>query len=795
MSYWLKATGLIAAVFFGLTAEILRADDAALSVLKARCMDCHTADEKNGGVELAGIKSQQTATHQRRKLRKALAQVEAGLMPPADAEQLTPEEKTKLIKWLRETIENINAKDLMFADPGPALVRRLTVAEYNNTIRDLLGFEFNAATIGISDDFSESNPFGNMAAASDISPALLEKYFAAADNVLDKFFGSELKTNFDGDLEERARSGRERLFGLKTNEWRNPRAEIKPPEGIEAAEYGRNIVEAFARRAYRGAATANDIDLLVKLHAQANERGFGYVASVRAAMKAVLVSPKFLLRIEHDRPGKKAFRVSDPELAVRLSYFLWSSMPDEELMEIAGRGTLSAPGPSPELVKYPVTAMFAKPDVDKPFDNDQRRVFDGDLETFQDGPDADSRWFVADFGRPRKLERLRFAPRIELEQRMQGGLFEASNAADFSSGVKELLRITEPPKKGWNSVELGDVGEFRYVRYTPPKNSWGNIAEMEIRGREEGTVLEQQVRRMLADPKSSAITSQFAMRWLQVNRLPTARPSTEFFPEFNADVRKALADEASLFFDSIRKDNLSVLTLLAADYTFVNEELAKFYKLPAVMGKEMRRIELPADSHRGGVLSMGSVLALTSHTSRTSPTLRGKWILEVIFGSPPPPPPANVSQIKEEPGQAKEVKTFREKLAQHAQDATCAACHKKLDPLGFALDQYNAVGLWREKDGDRQLDTSGELPGGIKLNGASDLKRVILDRKDDFVRNLVEQMSIYALGRELDYHDDYLVKSAVDRLKANDYRFDQLILAIVKSRPFQYRRGLDQVSE
>jgi hypothetical protein len=276
---------------------------------------------------------------------------------------------------------------------------------------------------------------------------------------------------------------------------------------------------------------------------------------------------------------------------------------------------------------------------------------------------------------------------------------------------------------------------------------------------------------------------------LQINKLPVARPSTEFFPEFNGNIRQAMFDETVLFFDSLRKENRSVLELLDADYTFLNEELAKYYGLPEVKGKEMQRVSLKPEDHRGGLLGMGSVLSLTSHTSRTSPTMRGKWILEVVFGTPPPPPPANVSQIKEEPGKKKEAQTFREKLAQHAQDPSCTSCHRKMDPLGFALDNFNAVGRWRDKQGEQPLDVTGELPSGEKLNGIADLKRVILSRKDDFVRNLSEQMLNYAIGRELEDTDDCPVRQITNQLKSNDYRFSTLVLEIVKSYPFQYRKN------
>jgi hypothetical protein len=216
-----------------------------------------------------------------------------------------------------------------------------------------------------------------------------------------------------------------------------------------------------------------------------------------------------------------------------------------------------------------------------------------------------------------------------------------------------------------------------------------------------------------------------------------------------------------------------------------------FTACPRVKGKELRRVTLLPEHHRGGLLGMGSMLAVTSHTSRTSPTLRGKWILEVVFGTPPPPPPANVIQIKEEPDKKKaEAETFRQKLEQHARDASCAACHRKMDPLGYALDNFDAVGRWREKHGEQLLDVSGKLPTGQMLNGAGDLKRVLLERKDEFTRNMIEQYLVYALGRELGDYDDCPVQGIAQRLKAEDYRYSTLVLEIVKSYPFLQRKNI-----
>ena len=282
---------------------------------------------------------------------------------------------------------------------------------------------------------------------------------------------------------------------------------------------------------------------------------------------------------------------------------------------------------------------------------------------------------------------------------------------------------------------------------------------------------------------------------MQLRKLADARPSTEFFPTFNQTMRQAMYDEAATFFDKLREEDRPILDLLDADYTYVNEDLAKHYGIPGVVGKEMRRVPLPPDAHRGGLLGMGAVLALTSHTSRTSPTMRGKWVLEVVFGTPPAPPPPNVGTIDDHQDKGKEPKTFRELLAQHAHEPSCAACHAKIDPLGFALENFNAVGQWRDTANDRPVDASGQLPTGEKFVGVPGLKQILLSRRDQFVRNLAEQTLTYALGRELEDCDDRAVTAIVAVLKKNDYRFSALVLGVVDSFAFRHRRNLDAASE
>ena len=265
-----------------------------------------------------------------------------------------------------------------------------------------------------------------------------------------------------------------------------------------------------------------------------------------------------------------------------------------------------------------------------------------------------------------------------------------------------------------------------------------------------------------------------------------ARPSTEFFPGFNDQLKTAMRAEVEAFCDHLRTADRPVLDLLSCDYSFLNDALAKVYGIEGVAGKETRQVAMPPSSHRGGVLGMGAVLAATSHTNRTSPTKRGKWVLDVIFGNPPPPPPANAGTFKDEDKHKKEPKDFREKLAQHASDPSCAGCHAKMDPLGFGLDNFNAIGEWRPTSAD--LNTSGVLVDGTKFDGVEGLKEVLWAKREQFVRNMIGQMLAYALGRELDYYDEGQITRIKREADQNGDKLSALILGIVQSYPFQYRR-------
>jgi len=313
------------------------------------------------------------------------------------------------------------------------------------------------------------------------------------------------------------------------------------------------------------------------------------------------------------------------------------------------------------------------------------------------------------------------------------------------------------------------------------------LLEAAERGKlKDPAVLEQQVRRMLADPRSQALVDNFAGQWLYLRNMRQVRPDTKEFPEFDEELRQAFEQETSLFFESMLRENRSVLELLSANYTFVNERLAQHYGIPSIYGSNFRRVTV-TDENRKGLLGQGSILTVTSRANRTSPVLRGKWVLDNLLGTPPPPPPPDVPPLKE--GGDVANMTMRQRMEQHRANPVCATCHSRMDPIGFALDNFDAVGKWRTADGKKPLDVSGALADGTKFNGPAELRQVLLSRPELFVNTVTEKLFTYALGREVDYYDEPAIRQIIREAGPGNYRWSSLILGIVKSVPFQMRRS------
>jgi len=421
------------------------------------------------------------------------------------------------------------------------------------------------------------------------------------------------------------------------------------PTGLnDEAACAKQIMSNLERRAYRRPVSQADLQDVMPFYAAGRKDG-SFDRGIEQALERLLVSPQFLFRIERDPAGVgpgTPYRVSDLELASRLSFFLWSSIPDDELLNVAGRGRLKDPA-----------------------------------------------------------------------------------------------------------------------------------------------VLEREVRRMLADPRSASLVTNFAEQWLYVRDIDAKRPDELLFPDFDETLRDAFRHETDLFLDSVLRGNHSVLDLMTANYTFVNERLAKHYGIPNVEGTYFRRITFPQDSPRGGLLGQGSILTLTSYATRTSPVLRGKWILENILSAPPPPPPPNVPPLKTEANDTGKPLTMRQAMVAHRANPVCASCHARMDPIGFAMDNFDAVGRWRDTDAGQAIDASGVLPEGIKFNGVSELKKALLRNPEQFVDTIAEKLLMYAIARNVQYYDQPAIRAVVRQAAANNYTFASLVMGVVKSAPFQMRKS------
>ena len=750
------------------------------------CVTCHNQRLKTGGLTLDTPDLANVAAHSD-VWEKVIRKVEAGMMPPAGVPRPDAATRKALVANLEGVLDRAAKAS---PNPGRPLVHRLNRAEYANAIRDLLAVDLDVSALLPPDDSSAG--FDNNADVLGLSPVLLESYLTAAERIsalavgdpktppmgelfrvrqdesqdrhidglpigtvgglliqttlpLDgeyqfqvRLFRTNLGTmrgleyphqleisvngarvhlaSFGGDKEIASSSdnptitgddvdGRftvrvpaqggtakigvaflEKTHALNTRRLQsyvrssadtidfsgNPHIDeviltgpfkvtgvgdtpsrrrifvCQPKAAAEEQACAQRILTTLARRAYRGDVAKDDVPTLMEFYQRGRRDGGTFDSGIDLALRRLLASPKFLVRVERDPaavPAGAAYRLSDLEIASRLSFFLWSSIPDDTLLDVASKGGL--------------------------------------------------------------------------------------------------------------------------------KSAAG---------------LDQQVRRMLADAKSQAFIDNFVGQWLQLRNLKTKQPNSHEFPDFDDNLRQSLGTEAEMFFASIMREDRSVLDLMTANYTFLNERLARHYGIPNVYGTHFRRVTLK-DETRYGLLGKGAVLMVTSHPHRTSPVLRGKWILENVLGSPPPPPPDVVPPFEEDAGAAK-PKSVRERMEQHRRNPACASCHRMIDPAGLALENFDAVGAWRTKDGGTRgapVDASGQLVDGTQINGVVELRAALLRDPETFVRTLTEKLMTYAVGRGLTGTDMPAVRTVVRDSARDQYRFSSVILEIVRSVPFQMR--------
>lgn len=611
---------------FFLTAAVFAADAGTFQDVKASltayCAACHKGKAAVAGFNVDKYATPQAVTADADRWGRALTRVRNHEMPPRNGKPMPLEARERMASWIDTTLHEAACSAGL--RPGPVPLKRLNRAEYGATIRDLLNVHVNVGST-LPADGAGGEGFDNAAETLFLSPMHAEKYLDAAKQAMQYAAG-------DG-------RARKTIFP------------VEPGRDVTPEQAGRKAIEALLPRAFRRPATEVETARYVALFDAQLKTGASFDEAIRHAMSAVLISPHFLFRAVEPNPSAAPRLLGHYEMASRLSYFLWGTMPDQRLMDLAAKGQLQDP-----------------------------------------------------------------------------------------------------------------------------------------------LVLRDLVAHMLPDQRTREFAEQFVEQWLDTRQLGREiKPDPALYPAFyDEEIAAAIRYEPYLFFQELLAHNMPLVNLIDSNFTILTNKLERHYGLKT--GRRLRqqpdRVQLPEGSHRGGLLGMAAVHAVSSYPRRTSPVLRGKWILEAMLGTPPPPPPPNVPELKEHAGE--KPATLRDRLLQHRANPVCAACHDRIDPLGFGLENFDVVGVWRDRDAGLPIDAKGELPDGTRFDGPEEMKRVLLEKRDVFIRNLTSKMLGYALGRGLTREDSCTVDLIVERLRKNEYRAYTLVEEIVLSVPFRYQPGSDR---
>ena len=608
-------------------------------VLAKHCFSCHNEADKKGGINLEDVFFVNSIIRNGATWSKVTELIESEEMPPRQKPRLTEEEKKVVI----EGISGFLMEALAQPDPGLVSMRRLSHREYRYAVQDLFGLDFDTRNFFPADG-SGGEGFDNHARVLFITTLSFERYYDAADIIVDSVYSNpELWRQIVPKSYSRGLGEQLAIWWHKL--WHGEDISMRGP--TRAAQ---EVLYPLAAKAYRRFTEPEDeaqlIQVFQKVYASLNGEPERFDRSIKESLKIVLISPHFLYRHEVDLPLTKPYQISGFELASRLSFFLWSSVPDEELLNLAYRGDLH-----------------------------------------------------------------------------------------------------------------------------------------------DSAVLKEQVHRMLADPRSRRFAESFATQWLGIDGIVDVHEvDAELYPEMTPELRRSMYDEVVNYFHHVLTERQNFLDLLDSDYTFLDAALAKHYGVDErIEGSEFVKVALP-DRRRGGVVGMGGVLMATSFPHRTSPVVRGKWVLEQLLGTSVPPPPPDVPEI-EEGKKAKDELDLREVLALHASKPACESCHVKMDPIGFALENFDAIGRWRDAYGDKPIDASGVLVDGTAFEGPVELKKILLERKEQFARNLSLKMLAFALGRDMEFLDKNTVDGLTDHLLKNDFDTVGFITELASSFPFRYRKS------
>jgi cytochrome c5 len=769
------------------------------AILNQFCVTCHNQRSKTAGLTLDTMDLERVSEGAE-VWEKVLRKLRTGAMPPQGARRPDQATNDRLIAWLEAELDRGAAAH---PHPGrPALLHRLNRAEYTNAVRDLLALDVNVASLLPPDDSAYG--FDNIADALGVSPLLLERYLAAADRVsalamgdtevspgsetyrvrqdlsqdqhieglpLGTVGGILVRHTFplDGEYEFQVK-----LFRTNSSVMRG----LEYPQQLEITVDGVRIFLATVGggddfttllKNVTAAGDAVDARLKVRVPVKAGPRNIGVAFIYRSAVADT--------------------RTLQPFLRSSVDTYDFTGRPHVDTVTIIGpfdgKGSGDTPSRRRIFTCRPPSPGFGNPRLTRSLG-----------PTSPDAELACARQIITTLAR-RAFRR----PVTELDLQPLMDFYEAGRReGTFETGIQSALRRLlaspmfvfrferEPANPASGAVyRISDFELASQLSFF----LWSSIPDDQLltvagEGRlHTAPVLERQVRRMLADPKSKALITNFAGQWLQLRNLWSIVPNSETFSDFDDNLRQAFLGETELFVDSIMREDRNVVDLLTADYTFVNERLAKHYGIANVYGSQFRRVTLTDDA-RKGLLGKGSVLMVTSHADRTSPVVRGKWILENLIGSPPPPPPPDVPPFPDNADVQKPL-SVRERMERHRDNPTCAGCHKIMDPLGFALENFDAVGKWRMRDEGHVIDASGQLTDGTRVDGVASLRQALLKRPDVFVGTLTEKLLTYALGRGLDYYDMPAIRGIVREASAQNSQFSSLVLGVVKSVPFQMR--------
>jgi mono/diheme cytochrome c family protein len=771
------------------------------SVVDKYCVTCHNQRLKTGGLALDSSELSNVAAHAE-VWEKVIRKVEAGMMPPAGVPRPDAATKKALVASLEGVLDRAAKTS---PNPGRPLVHRLNRAEYANAIRDLLAVNLDVSSLLPPDDSSAG--FDNNADVLGLSPVLLESYLTAGERISALAVG-DLKTPpmgelfrvrqdesqdrhveglplgtvgglliettlpLDGEYQFQVRLFRTNLGTMRGLEYPHQLEISVNGERVHLASFGGD--KEIASSSDNPTITGDDVDgrftvrvplkagpakigvaFVEKTHALNTRRLQSYVRSSSDTIDfsgyphidEVILTGPFKVTGVGDTPSRRRIFVCQPKAAADPSTGSGSSRAQSRDEEQACAQRIMN-----TLARRAYRGDVAKEDVPTLMEFYQRGRRDGG--SFDSGIDLALRRLLAS---PKFLVRVERDPAAVAP----GAAYRLSDI-EIASRLSFFL---------WSSI---------------PDDTLLDVASKG--GLKSTAGLDQQVRRMLSDPKSQAFIDNFVGQWLQLRNLKTKQPNSHEFPDFDDNLRTALGTEAELFVASIMREDRSVLDLMTADYTFVNERLAHHYGIPNVYGTHFRRVTLK-DETRYGLLGKGAVLMVTSHPHRTSPVLRGKWILENVLGSPPPPPPDVVPPFEEDAGAAK-PKSVRERMEQHRRNPACASCHRMIDPAGLALENFDATGAWRTRDGGTRgapVDATGQLVDGTQINGVVELRAALLREPETFVRTLTEKLMTYAVGRGLTATDMPAVRTVVRDTARDQYRFSSVILEIVRSVPFQMR--------